>query len=125
MDILCLVIGAYILTSAFKDEKENFSAGSSEGDYVLKKSRIHGTGLFSTKYHKKGDVLIQAITIEKEITERAKYVNHCNDPSTILEQYSDGWLLRAKRDILAGDEITADYNNTPYFIKKPDPSWTC
>jgi SET domain-containing protein len=122
MDILCLVIGVYILTSVFKDEKENFSGG---GEYILKKSTIHGTGLFSAKYHRKGDVLFQAVTKEKDITEQARYVNHCNNPSTVLEQYSDGWLLRANRDILAGDEITADYNNTPDFIKKPDPSWTC
>lgn len=124
MDIICLIIGTYILTSAFKDDTKNNNLFGGWG-YELKDSKIHGTGVFSTGNHKKGEILFTAITRDTEITKQARYVNHCNNPTTILEKRDGEWILIALRDIKSGDEITADYNNTPDFIKKPDPSWTC
>jgi len=63
------------------------------------------------------------------ITEPALKLNHCPKSSskmnTYLKKIDNGWYLFSKRKILIGEELTVDYNDTPYYIAKPDPNWEC
>ena len=63
------------------------------------------------------------------ITEPALKLNHCPKSSskmnTYLKKIDNGWYLFSKRKILIGEELTVDYNDTPYYIAKPDPNWKC
>lgn len=98
------------------------------GYFEVKKSKIHNNGLFSLKRFRKGEDLFLALdrNMSCPITKNAKYVNHCGNASSELKQIDDKrWMLVATKDIEIGDEITANYNNTPDFIAKPDPSWKC
>jgi SET domain-containing protein len=55
--------------------------------------------------------------------EYGKYINHCLNSNTNLVKPNNSnifWMV-ASKDIKKGDEITADYNKTPYYISKPKP----
>ncbi|MGC8929447.1 MAG: SET domain-containing protein [Candidatus Woesearchaeota archaeon] len=102
-------------------------------DIIVKKSKIHGLGVFASRNFKKGEIVIKWDTSHK-LTKRevdklpeeekryivyldgkyilmqppAKYVNHSCDANT----YSDNFCDVAKRDIRKGEEITANYSET-------------
>lgn len=88
-------------------------------------SSIQGTGLFADKAYKKHDVLFKAIENDQTITETARKINHCNHPNTYLKREPAGWYIYANTDLTKDTELSVDYNDTPEFIKKPDPAWTC
>lgn len=102
-------------------------------DVAVKKSRIHGLGVFASRNFKKGEIVIKWDTsnklTKKEVDELpeeekryivyfngeyilmqppAKYVNHSCDANT----YSKNFCDFAKRDIKKGEEITANYSET-------------
>lgn len=88
-------------------------------------SSIQGTGLFADKDYKKHDILFKAIENDQTITETARKINHCNRPNTYLKREPSGWYIYANKDLVKDTELSVDYNDTPDFIKKPDPAWTC
>lgn len=98
---------------------------------VVKRSYIHGNGVFATRSFKKGEVVVrwqntQEISAQKYEAlsfEQKKYVefqdgkifllgaperhvNHSCDPNTVPGIFCD----IACKDIAAGDEITVDYS---------------
>lgn len=93
--------------------------------FQVEKSKIQGVGLFTGKNYKPNEELLLAITNNHTVTNLCKKVNHCNHPNSTLKRKYDGWYLYSIKHINKGEEITADYNNTPSFIKKPDISWKC
>jgi SET domain-containing protein len=92
---------------------------------VVKKSPIHGLGLFSKEEIRKGELIgslhgvpakrnnkfVLWVTEEDDtetplrITNKYKYANHSSRPNAILE----GLDLYAKRKINSGEEITFHY----------------
>ena len=100
-------------------------------DVIVKKSKIHGTGVFATRDFKKGEVILHwkpkylplsakdtLTDIEKHyiyilkdkirvMQEPEKFVNHSCDNNTYVMNECDVAL----RDIKAGEEITANYDN--------------
>ena len=100
-------------------------------DVIVKKSKIHGNGVFTTRDFKKGEVVLRwnpeylplsakdtLTDAEKHYTyiledkirvmqEPEKFVNHSCDNNTHVVDECDVAL----RDIRAGEEITANYNN--------------
>lgn len=97
---------------------------------VVKKSLIEGKGVFASRNFKKGEIVLHwdiSQTLSKEEFEKMssedkkyvtflngkyvlmqkpeKYVNHSCDANTFAKDYCDV----AIRDIIQGEEITADY----------------
>ena len=96
--------------------------------FYVSKSRIHGNRLFTNNWIKPYQKLFK-VTDNKDnnliISRLGKLVNHCNKPNTKLVQLEDGWYLYSISFILPENELVANYSDTPSFISKPNPQWTC
>lgn len=91
---------------------------------VIKKSNIEGVGVFPV-YKIPKNTFIGVVIENNIVTYVGSKVNHSYTPtSRIIFDFTDNkyWLI-SNRELTPEDEITADYNYTPNFIKKPDPSW--
>jgi len=107
-------------TSARDDDKQRLPQG-----FLFGRSNIHGVGLFVTRTFREKEPLFLAIEKDGTVTRLGSRVNHCDSPNSVLLKSVDGWWLFAKRAIHKGEEITADYRDTPPFIQKPNPHWVC
>ena len=53
-------------------------------------------------------------------------VNHCWKENTKFKKIGKKmWGLFSTKKIMKGDEIVANYNKQPYFIKEAGENWTC
>jgi len=108
-------------------------------DIIIKKSKIHGKGVFANRDFKKGEVVIDYSTCSEKLTEKqvkklsenqkryvsfingkyvlfkspANYVNHSCDANTKTSKKGDVAL----RNIKKGEEITGDYSNENILVK--------
>lgn len=101
-------------------------------DVIVKKSKIHGKGVFASRNFKKGEVVLKwdiSHRLTKEEVDKlpenekryiicmdgryilmqppARYINHSCDANT----YADNFCDIAKRDIKKDEEITGDYSD--------------
>jgi len=83
-----------------------------------------GRGIYTNTDLKKGTFLFYTI-IDKNVTPPGAMINHCNKPNCYHFKKNNKWLLYSIKNIPKNKELLIDYNNSPEFIKKPDPSWTC
>ncbi len=114
----------------------------------IKKSNVHGDGLFSPQDYKNGDVIISNIfpnkdedtilfnPIEKEvfqnfISNEAKYINHCsiNYNTDVTSKDHKIYKLIANQNINKGDELTTNYDNInkkfPFISSSKEGYKTC
>lgn len=119
--IILLIVAVYFLNYG---QNEYFNNNNNNLFYV-NNSRINGVGVFCGMSIQKGNILFKAIEYNKKITPLGTKVNHCNNPNSQLVKMNNDWYLISIKNIDKNSEITADYNFTPDFIKKPDISWTC
>lgn len=119
---LIIILSALSIISLYNKNKKNININN---EYSIEKSNINGLGVFSNIYIKKGEYLFEVVNTDKKISYLGSYVNHCNKPNTKLVEHNNTWWLISLDDILPNTEVIADYNDTPYFIKKPDPNWKC
>jgi hypothetical protein len=147
--LIILVIIIVIFMSIFNQTNENKYI---VGPFDVKQSRVHGEGVFSQKDYVPDQLLFMGIDtnpnrhveyngkgeigklekIHYFIPELATKINHCSSKVNVyLKKHEGGWFsydrwyFYSKNNINVGDELYADYNNTPYFISKPDPTWSC
>jgi SET domain-containing protein len=114
-------------------EREPFIGGedSAKKKWTIGRSKIHGVGAFAAERFHKGEFVEKGIeymnSIFPIVTDFGSKVNHSKDGNLILQDDSDEegkiYNLYAVKDIPIGTELVLDYNNTPWFIQKPDPSW--
>ncbi len=94
--------------------------------FEIKRSDIHGKGLFTKIDYDKDDAICLAVrkgkTLEDTyITQLGIWVNHSElAPNVSLEICNEGWALVALRKINAGEELVANYRDAPIFIKRPE-----
>ena len=88
------------------------------------KSHIHGVGVFTPMNLKVGD----AIGVSHAhydgywyMTTHGNY-NHSKNPNCIIETIDNINLIRAKVDIMRGEELTVDYREQPY-LEQPKEYW--
>lgn len=96
--------------------------------WCIKPSDIHGEGVFTTTNVPMWTVIDKAIDHTNQqklpvITFFGSKINHSKSPSTRLIESNRTWWIQAIRDMKEDEEITADYNKTPWFIAKPEPNW--
>lgn len=100
--------------------------------YKVTKSSIHGLGVVALADISPGErigVGIKKIPIvQLPIITRdfGAWINHSSQANTKLqyEESTGYYLVVALVDIPTGGELTLNYNDTPWYIKGPDPSWT-
>lgn len=108
-----------------------------EGDrlWKIQKSPIHGKGVFANTFIRRGTKIFLALDedevdkdgstyIEKHrgraIIYPAQYINHCvSAANTFLYRENSKYYVTALYDIYPNQELLTDYNNAPYFIKRP------
>lgn len=90
-------------------------------------SNIHGVGLIANRDLKKNQIIGIAIYYslycKPTVTNSfGKWVNHSYSANSYLyfEPKKNIYFLVANKDIFKNEEITANYNYTPWFIKKPE-----
>lgn len=97
-------------------------------DWHIGASLIHGRGVIADRKFSPGEYIEEAICIDDSgrtyVTPYfGAYVNHSYNPNGQLEYNNKSWYMKAIKNILPSEEITANYNHTPYFISKPQPGW--
>ncbi len=100
-------------------------------------SRIHGVGVFATRYIRAGDIIARyhgrrvdrrgryvvqhetssGTAVRYELTGKLKYMNHSCGPNAKIT----GFKLDALRPISAGHEITIDYGNNACTCRRSEP----
>jgi len=120
-----VLVLALILTTLVGIRKEGFK--ELRQDLYVAASDIQGVGVFTGRGFQKGELVLVAVVLKNEITALGSKVNHCVQRANVVLKEADPgyWNLYAKRDLDASEEVLADYYDTPDFIAKPDPSWTC
>jgi len=112
---------------------------------VVKKSKIHGKGVFAVSDFKKSDVILEiddsdVITDLSKLTKKERdyldylehgkmvlmkvserYINHSCTPNTYIKTVDGVRRVFAMRDISKGEEITFDYCVNGYG----DGTWEC
>ena len=90
----------------------------------MTKSKIHGRGLFSKAPIKKNTYILTALVDDgRYVSPTCSSINHSNKPNTYLVKDCSIYNLYSLKDIAIGEEIVANYYNTPKYIKKPKPNW--
>lgn len=99
-------------------------------NYKLKKSKIHGLGMYANKFIHKDDVIGIGIVFKMYVIpivteDFGKWINHSNDANSHLYYHSteNMYFVVASKDIPENTEITLDYNDTPWYIMKPLPDF--
>jgi len=87
----------------------------------IRKSKIHGRGLFTDELIPQGTRIILVGDLNRFrqgkawITKLGKMVNHNRKGNCILKREEDSYVLYAGRHINGGEELTSDYS----ILKKP------
>ena len=95
--------------------------------YVIKKSPIHGIGVFANETIQRGEIIECMILMRREklITPHfGALINHSNKKNNIeMIQIRDGYYAIATTTILKDTEITIDYDGPtiPAFIQGSKP----
>tara|TARA_B100000214_G_scaffold363178_1_gene328421 strand:+ start:622 stop:1002 length:381 start_codon:yes stop_codon:yes gene_type:complete len=111
----------------------------------IKKSFIHGKGLFSHKRYKKNDIIFKDIFphfkkdqnyinmfifFDKYILNKCKFINHCKKKQNVdIVQKNDKYLLIATKNIHKDDELLGNYDmihlKFPFIDKSDNDYVTC
>jgi hypothetical protein len=94
---------------------------SNMNTFYISQSTIHGEGIFTRRPFPEDTKLFKIVDDPYTITPLGKKVNHSYTPNCELRQNKKGWYLYTKRHVNEGEELTGDYTDTPWFIKKPEP----
>jgi hypothetical protein len=94
-------------------------------NYRIDKSNINGQGVIATEKIKKDEIVDVAIyfyyfvpVVTKHI---GQYVNHQNNNNCELHYENKRYFFKACKDIYPEEELTMDYNKTPWYVMKSMP----
>ena len=90
---------------------------------VIKKSNIQGVGVFTEENIHSGKVIGIVIESNFTVTPFGSKLNHSWSPNVVLKEHNGKYYAVTLTNIPSGKEITMDYRQTPYFIKKPLSHW--
>jgi SET domain-containing protein len=91
--------------------------------WYLSDSQIHGVGIYTKEFLKTGQMIDVAIDENGIVTYFGSKINHSWNPNSNLYKLNNKYYMVAIKDIQPFTEITANYMNTPDFIKKPSFDW--
>jgi len=99
--------------------------------YYKSISKIHGYGIFASENIKKNTIISKCFDEIKtrdnkptaDFTNICKFINHSYNPNSKLKKIKNIYYLLAIKDINMNEEIIANYQDTPSYIKKPESNW--
>lgn len=110
-----MLLDEHGLTEEFMWEKSNSeSVIESESKFELRKSSIHGLGMFAILDVKQGELIGQA-RIDGVKTFLGRFVNHSKDNNAIAR--SGDWDVIAIKDIKVGEELLYNYRDTMGYLR--------
>ena len=80
---------------------------------TIKKSDVHGLGLFSlTEIPKDTTIGMTHIEIENDLirTPLGGFINHADESNCIKRKHNNKWFLKTDKDIKANQELTLTYD---------------
>lgn len=95
-------------------------------NFRINSSNIHGNGIFSNDIFKRGKivgVLMYYILFMPFITQDlGRWINHSYTPNCTmyLHKNNNKYYLAILKDVQINEELTINYNDTPWFIRKPE-----
>ncbi len=97
-------------------------------NYVVKKSPIHGVGIFAKKDLKPNEILDCVINSKNIITPHfGRLINHSssNDNTDLIHLPDDGYYLKTTKYVSKGSEILSNYDgpSIPSFILGSKPHY--
>jgi hypothetical protein len=96
----------------------------SKKNYIIKKSPIHGNGVFTTKYCEYNEIIDIGIEFNlyffPKITQFGSMINHSYKPSCKLafDKYNNVYYVVPIYNLQKDTEITVNYNDCPWFIER-------
>lgn len=91
---------------------------------TVRKSKIHGRGLFTDEFIPENTRITLVADLKRHnagknwITKLGRLVNHKKNGNCVLKRTEDGnYVMYAKRNIDAGEELTSDYSILPKPFK--------
>ncbi len=117
--------------NSIDDYEERFDVKKEEESLEIRSSEIQGVGVFTRRNFLKGDRIVIIKDKNRSLTDIAVKINHCPKikANSMVKKEADNvtFILYAKRDIEEGEEITADYNESPkdLNVKGANPEWKC
>lgn len=103
-------IKKFISNLDFNEDSEKMILFSND-NYVLKKSKINGQGVFATHGFKKNKKLGEVV-INNNRTLLARYVNHSPNNNTIFKKNLNNSIVAIlTKDIKKGEEILVNYRD--------------
>jgi SET domain-containing protein len=96
--------------------------------YVIDSSPIHGKGIIAKQTIQKGEVIDIGIDyyygIFPYVTPHfGSWLNHCQKANAHLVYMSHKYYVVASSQIRKGQEITVNYNQTPWYINGSKPHY--
>ena len=80
---------------------------------TIKKSEIHGLGLYSlTEIPKDTTIGMTHIEVENNLirTPLGGFINHSDNPNCERKQHNNKWFLKTTQDIDKDEELTLEYS---------------
>lgn len=95
--------------------------------YKVKKSKIHGKGVFTTKTIKKGEVIGKTVDLTKKSKDKrygslGQYTNHSLKPNVKVVPKGVKMYVVATKPIKKNSEVKADYRKLPKLFTRMDVS---
>ena len=99
--------------------------------YFIKKSNIHGNGVFSYINLKENIILDEVIIFKFGffpyiVNDIGKTINHCDkkyNTKLVYSKKKNCYLLKTICSIKKNKEILMNYNDTPFYIEKPEQNY--
>jgi hypothetical protein len=98
-------------------------------NYLIGDSSIHGKGVLASHNLKEDEIVGLGIAFEYYFfpyvtPELGAFINHSYNPSAYLFWDEDqGWFVKTIKPLNKGEEITVNYENTPWYIEGPLPHY--
>ncbi|MBR9682630.1 MAG: SET domain-containing protein [Candidatus Aenigmarchaeota archaeon] len=90
-------------------------------NYEIKKSDIHGRGVFSNKNFSAGELINLAID-NMQATHFGGFLNHSDSPNAVTRKNKNKYYTFALARIKPGDEIAVDYTVNK-DLEQPESTW--
>jgi hypothetical protein len=118
--LLCLILIVLIIYKIYEIyKKENYK---NKNIFYKDLSKIHGYGIFSKNDVESNKKLFKVVDKNYNISELGKYVNHSYNSNSYLNNENNEWFLYSSNKISPGEEVVANYDKNPWFLKKSE-SW--
>jgi SET domain-containing protein len=114
------------------NQQDRYNNTKYRENYYLAPSKIHGTGTHATKTLHQGEKIGVGIEFDTYLgimpyvtPNFGRWINHSWTPNAKLDYdyKNQKWNIIASKRISKDNEITINYQDTPWYILKPNQSW--